>query len=593
MHILGISCHYHDAAAAILRDGFLLAASAEERFSRVKHDPGFPRQAIRFCLDTAGITAGDLDYVVFYEKPFRKFDRILTSALWSYPRSWRACTEALSSWFDEKLWIRDLIRDELGVPRSRILFADHHHAHAASAFHCSPFGEAAVVTADGVGAWSTTTYGVAERNGERAAASIRRLGEIRFPHSLGLLYSTFTAFLGFEVNEGEYKVMGMAPFGSPRYEEEVRNIIRIEADGSFRLDMQYLEYEHSVARAYSDRFITLFGPPRRPGTPFVVKGMENASEVSSQTLKESQRFADVAASIQKVTEDCLLAMARHAMSTTGRRSLCLAGGVMHNSAAIGRILRETPVKELFVQPAAGDAGGALGAALWAWCEVLGRERVYTMENACLGFRAETSEFRAVLESAGARGEELDEDRLVERVTDDLCSGRVVGLMQGRAEWGPRALGNRSILADPRMSRMKDMLNRKVKFREPFRPFAPVLPEESAAEYFDGPPGFEKSHPARFMQVVLPWRNEVRPSVPAADHFGTGRVQTASGRSRPLLHHLLESFGACTGTPVLINTSFNLRGEPVVNSPADAWRTFQHSGLDVLVVNNIRVVKGRD
>ncbi|MFW6193326.1 MAG: carbamoyltransferase [Gemmatimonadota bacterium] len=594
MHVLGISCHYHDAAAALLRDGELVAAAQEERFSRRKHDASFPRRAVDFCLRRAGIEAGALDYAVFYEKPLRKFDRILRTTLATYPRSWRPFGEAMISWFDEKLWIKSRIREELGLDADRVLFAEHHVSHAASAFFCSPFREAALLTVDGVGEWTTAALGRGRADwGEGGGSEIELLREARFPHSLGLLYSTFTAWLGFRVNNGEYKVMGMASYGEPRHMDRLREVVRIQHDGSFRLDLDYFDFHRSPDRMYSDAFLRLFGPPRAPESDFVAEGMDPDAPVAASTLEGNQHYADVAATVQRFTEEAVLRSARHLHERTDLDHLCVAGGVALNSVANGRLMREGPFEHLYVQPAAGDAGGAVGAALYAWHVMLGEPRSYVMDHVFLGDEHSTGEVRHLLEDEGVSHERPGRDELTERVVDALCEGKVVALHQGRFEWGPRALGNRSILADPRRTETKDVVNRKVKFREPFRPFAPALPADAAPRWFEGmeeapdaePPG---PAPTDFMLAVMRWRDGAGARVPAVNHQGTGRLQTVRRRHAPRFHAIVSRFGERTGVPVLLNTSFNLRGEPIVSTPATSLRTFRRSGIDLLVLEDTLV-----
>ncbi len=590
MHILGISCFYHDAAAALVRDGVVVAAAEEERFSRRKHDPRFPRRAVDFCLEHAGIAAGDLDYVVFYEKPLVKFERILTTALRSFPRSWKGFGESMITWLDEKLWIKAVIQKELGIAAERVLFTDHHTAHAASAFFCSPFASAAVLTVDGVGEWTTSAAGTATGAWEEGGRnSIDLARETRFPHSLGLLYSAFTAWLGFEVNEGEYKVMGMAPYGEPKYQDRVRRVVRVAEDGSFRLEMDFFSFHHSPEHSYSPRFVELFGPARDPGAEFVTRLTHPGRAADARELERNQYYADVAASIQRVVEDTLVAMAAHLRRSTGETRLCMAGGVALNSVANGRILRESGFEELYVQPAAGDAGGAVGAALYAYHVVLGMPRVYVMEDAYLGREYGEDEARAFLDARGVRYEVYDDEaRMLDRLVDDLLDGRAIGWSQGRFEWGPRALGNRSILADPRREEMKATVNEKIKLREPFRPFAPAILEERAGDFFDGIPDPARHWTARFMLAVLPWKEAGGRLAPAVNHLGTGRLQTVRREWNPRYHGLISRFGEATGVPVLMNTSFNLRGEPIVATPADAFGTFSRSGLDVLVLGSVVV-----
>jgi carbamoyltransferase len=586
MNILGISCFYHDAAAALLVDGRLVAAAEEERFSRKKHDSDFPLRAIDFCLSMGGIRAGDLDYVVFYEKPFTKFERILQTVLGGFPRTTRLFQDSMLHWLTDKLWIKSLIRQHLGVGTDRILFSEHHLSHAASAFFCSPFEDAAVLTVDGVGEWATATMGV----GRGTTLTLDR--EMRFPHSLGLLYSVFTAFLGFEVNEGEYKVMGMAPYGRPRYVDKVHRVLRLAGDGSLWLDMDYFSFHRSPTKAFTRKFEALFGPPRPPQSHFFTPTSGYPSYFGSRPAdfeaqaQRNQYYADVAASIQAVTEEVLLAMARAAYAETGLPRLAMAGGVALNSVANGRILRETPFEEIYVQPAAGDGGGAVGAALYAYHCLLGNPRSFVMEHAYWGRAYDEDDTRAAIAATGLPAERIgDEERIVERAVDALASGKVIGWFNGRFEWGPRALGNRSILADPGRADMKDIVNTKIKFREPYRPFAPSVLVEHAERFFDLPDA-KRHYPARFMLYVTPVKDGARDKLPAITHVdGSARLQTVDRDLNPRYYKLIEAFGQQTGTPVVLNTSFNLKGEPIVSSPADALSTFARSGMDLLVLND--------
>jgi carbamoyltransferase len=589
MNILGISCYYHDAAAALVKDGILVAAAEEERFTRKKHDPSFPECAIRFCLEAGSIPREGLDYIVFYEKPLVKFERVLRTTIGTFPRSWELFREAMIGWMNEKLWVKERLASELGVSGDRVLFVDHHMSHAASAFFCSPFREAAILTVDGVGEWATATTGRASACWDGAGRNHIQLDQhLPFPHSLGLLYSTFTAFLGFEVNEGEYKVMGMAPYGQPKYLDKILKLASVSADGSLRLNLEYFSFPWSVRQSYSRRFLDLFGEARLPGSEFRLH-QENGGD--SASAEKDQFYADVAASIQAFTEDVLLKMACELHRQTGLPALCMAGGVALNSVANGRILRESGFEQLFIQPAAGDSGGAVGAALYAYHVLLGEPRKFVLENAYLGREFTAAEISTFLNQQGIRYESFDDDdKLLDRVTERLTQGKVVGWFQGRFEWGPRALGNRSILADPRRAEMKDIVNEKIKFREPFRPFAPVLPEDQASTFFEATPEEVSQYPARYMLLVLPWRGSAGSRVPAVNHLGTGRLQTLQESWNPRYHSLLRRFGQATGTPVLMNTSFNLRGEPIVASPADAWNTFSKSGIDILVLDRVLIEK---
>lgn len=591
MNILGISCFYHDAAAALVRDGDLIAAAEEERFSRKKHDFDFPARAIAFCLEEAKVAPEDLDYVVFYEKPFDKFTRILLTAMQTFPRSVKVFRESMVTWLLDKLWVKRIICERVGVKGERVLFSGHHLSHAASAFFCSPFEEAAILTVDGVGEWATATTGT----GRGTKIEIKR--ELRFPHSLGLLYSAFTAFLGFEVNEGEYKVMGMAPYGEPRYVEDVMKLLDLAEDGSFWLDMSYFSYHRSAERTFSRKFEQLFGLPRPPGKHFFTATSGYPSYFGPKpadfdaAVRENQHYADVAASIQKVTEEILLRMARTLAQETGMKRLCMAGGVALNCVANGRILAETPFEELYVQPAAGDGGGAVGAALYCYHSLLGKPRRFVMKHGYWGKSYGDSEIRSFLEREGIRYEYLGhEDKLVARVAEALVEGKVVGWFQGRFEWGPRALGSRSIVADPRRAEMKDIINTMIKFREPYRPFAPSVLAERAEEYFDLPDA-PRHYPARFMLLVRDVKPEKREVVPAITHVdGTGRLQAVHREESPLYYKLIETFGQATGVPLVLNTSFNLKGEPIVTSPQDAFTTFSRGGLHMLVLGNYIVTR---
>ena len=591
MNILGISCYFHDAAAALLRDGVLIAAAEEERFTRKKHDYEFPQKAIEFCLRTGGIEAADLDYVVFFEKPFVKFERLLLSSMQMFPRSHRVFREAMITWLADKLWIKTLIQKRLGLPSSKIIFSEHHLSHAASSFFCSPFDEAALLTVDGVGEWTTASMGIGKDT------NIKLQKEIRFPHSLGLLYSAFTAFLGFEVNEGEYKVMGMAPFGSPRYADKVGKLVRIHSDGSFELDLDYFCFHYSTEKTFNTKFLTLFGPPRDSSAPFFTLDSGYPSYFGDkpgnyhELAKQNQYYADIAASIQAVIEEALVQMARCAHRETGLRKLCMAGGVALNSVANARILRETEFDELYVQPSAGDGGGAIGAALYGYHVVLGKPRSFVMEHAYWGEEQGPGEVEHFLKRKGVTYRRFsDEDKLLAHVVDRLQQGKVIGWSQGRFEWGPRALGNRSILADPRRPEMKDVVNVKIKFREPFRPFAPSVLAEEVEKYFVLPQAAQH-YPARFMLYVVDVKDGKRDCLPAITHVdGTGRLQSVRKETNPLYYRLIETFGQATGVPILLNTSFNLRGEPIVNTPKEAFNTFTQSGMDVLVLGEYMIEK---
>jgi len=596
MYILGISCYYHDAAAALLKDGMLVAAAEEERFTRKKHDYGFPHHAIDFCLRHAGITGRDLDYVVFYEKPLVKFERILMTALQTFPASWGVFRESMITWFNEKLWIKGSILAKLDIPDEKLLFVEHHLSHAASAFFCSPFDEAAILTIDGVGEWTTATLGRATADWDgQGQNQIELFAEVKFPHSLGLLYSAFTAFLGFKVNSGEYKVMGMAPYGQPNRVEDIYKTFEVSDDGSFRLNMDYFSFHHSTSRTFNDKFTRLFGEPRVDESVFytpTTHPKKDHPQWDEATARLNQHYADIAASIQYVTEDTMLKMANHTYQRTGLKKLCMAGGVALNSVANGRILRETPFEDLWIQPAAGDSGGALGAALYVYHVLLGQPRKFVMEHAYWGQAYSSDEVQSAIEVTGRSYQRVEEpERRAEMMVDDMLAGKVIALFQGRFEWGPRALGNRSILADPRRAEMKEIVNSRIKFREPFRPFAPVILEERAAEYYADLENPARIYPLRYMLMVYHTRDGSGNRIQAVTHEGgTGRIQTVKSATNPLYYRAIELFGQATGVPVLLNTSFNLRGEPIVTTPANALNTFGKSDIDTLYMDDFVIKK---
>ena len=581
--ILGVSAFYHDAAAALIVDGEIVAAAQEERFTRLKHDKSFPRQAIEYCLGEARLSPEQLDHVVFYEKPYLKFDRLLETYLAVAPAGFRSFLQAMPTWLHEKLQLPRLMNRGLsGRYRRPYVFVEHHEAHAASAFFPSPFESAAILVLDGVGEWATGTLGVGD--GRR----IELTHEMRFPHSLGLLYSAFTYFCGFKVNGGEYKLMGLAPYGEPVYAQTITDqLLDLKPDGSFRLDLSYFDYCAGLTMT-SRRFERLLGgPPRQPESPL------------------TRREFDLAASIQQVTETIVLRMARHLHALTGRKHLCLAGGVALNCVANGRLLREGPFERIWVQPAAGDAGGALGAAQFVWHQLLENERRVALpdgqQGSLVGPRFSDDAIEAALREAHAVFRRAgDEIELCDEVAGYIAAGKVVGWMQGRMEFGPRALGNRSILGDARDPAMQSKMNLKIKYRESFRPFAPLVLRERAAEYFDVKPEQESPYmlfvagvkeeqrvrenepPARGLDRL----RQVRSTIPAATHVDySARLQTVDAPRNPRLHRLLEAFAAQTGCPVMINTSFNIRGEPIVCTPADAYRCFMATDMDVLVVGD--------
>ena len=560
MNILGISCFYHDAAAALLRDGQLVAAAHEERFTRKRHDPDLPQHAIDYCLEAAGLEIGDVDYLVFYDKPFIKFERILLTYLATFPRSLPSFTKAMPVWLREKLWVPQQLHKKLGYD-GEVLFAEHHQSHAASAFLPSPFEEAAILTLDGVGEWATATQGVGRGN------SFEILREIRFPHSLGLLYSAFTYYLGFKVNSGEYKVMGAAPRGRPKYYDLIlKELVDLREDGSFKIDMKYFAYDYGLTMTNA-RFARLFGHPVRQGES-----------------KIEEFHWDMAASVQKVTEEVVLRMSRDLHAKTGMKNLCMAGGVALNCVANGRVIREGPFENLWVQPAAGDAGGALGAALFAHNVVLGNPRTFRMEHAFWGPEFSEAEIQRFLDERKLPHRKLSRDEMIRETARHLDEKQaVVGWFQGRLEWGPRSLGARSILADARNEENWKRVNLKIKFRESFRPFAPAVLEEKCSEWFD----LDRESP--YMLLVC----QVRPDrkIPAVTHVdGSARVQTVRRDQHAEFYDLIAEFDRRTGCPVIINTSFNVRGEPIVCTPEDAYLCFMRTNMDLLVLGNFLLTK---
>jgi carbamoyltransferase len=566
MNVLGLSFYYHDSSAALVQNGVLTGAIAEERLSRLKHDSGFPERAIEFVLKTGGITIADVDYVVFYEKPFVKFERMLLTAMSTFPRSSAVFRESMQRWITDKLWIKSMMSKRLGVPSSRLLFADHHMSHAACSFFTSPFEEAAILTVDGAGEWSTAAMGV----GRGTKIELRK--ELRFPHSLGLLYSAFTAYCGFEVNEGEYKLMGMHPYGKPTMVDRIYELVKVGEDGSLWHDMRYFAYHHSRDSTLNEAFCAHFGRPARD---------------PKQTDKSLDPFyCDIAASIQKVTEEILMKMVTHLHRETGLKSLVMAGGVALNSVANYKLLREGPYENVYIHPAPGDDGGSVGAAYWAYNHLLGQPRGPALNHAYLGSEYGDEAIESFLKKNGISYQKIEDDEeFFDYAARALVEGKVCGWFRGRMEWGPRALGSRSIIADPRKPEMKELLNAKIKFREAFRPFAPSVIEERADEFFDIPDP-ERHYPARFMLYVAPVRPEKRSVLPAITHAdGSGRLQTVYKATNPAYHRLIERFGELTGVPVIMNTSFNLKGEPIVEDPSHAFNTFSLSGMDLLFMNN--------
>jgi carbamoyltransferase len=573
MNILGLSFYYHDSSAALVQDGKLTAAAEEERFSRVKHDSGFPMLAIEFVLKRGRIALHDVDYVVFYEKPFVKFERMLLSAMATFPRSSAVFRESMQRWISDKLWIKSMMAKRLGVPGSKLLFCDHHMSHAASSFFTSHFEDAAILTVDGAGEWSTATLGVGRGN------KIEVLKELRFPHSLGLLYSAFTAYCGFEINEGEYKLMGMHPYGKPRFVDKIYELIHVAEDGSLWHDMKYFAYHYSRDSTLAEAFGQHFGRPARD------------PKEGDKSL--DPYYCDMAASIQLVTEQVLFKMARYLRKETGSKNLCLAGGVALNSVANYKIWHQERIfDDIYVHPAPGDDGGSVGAAYWAYNHLLGQPRGPVLTTPYLGSEYSDAEVKAFLDKHSIAYKHIaDDQRFFDFVAQKLADGAVCGWFRGRFEWGPRALGARSIIADPRKPEMKEKLNATIKFREAFRPFAPSVTVEAADEFFDIPDA-ARHYPARFMLYVAPVRPEKRAVLPAITHEdGSGRLQTVFKDISPAYHGIIERFGKLTGVPVIMNTSFNLKGEPIVEDPSHAFNTFSLSGMDYLFLNNFVVGAG--
>jgi len=594
MYILGISAFYHDSAACLIKNGEIIAAAQEERFTRKKHDAGFPNHAILYCLKEADISASQINKVVFYEKPFVKFERLLETYFAFAPKGFKSFAKAIPVWIKDKLFQKSALIRELKLTldkdidwSDRLLFSEHHLSHAASAYYPSPFENAAILTLDGVGEWTTTSLAIGK------GSKLKVIKEIHFPHSLGLLYSAFTYYTGFKVNSGEYKVMGLAPYGKPRYAELIQEkLITVSEDGSFQLDMTYFDYAAGLTMT-NKKFNKLFGGPPR------------ASETEI-----TQREMDLAASVQKVTEDIILKLAKNIAKETGERNLCLAGGVALNCVANGILLREKIFNNIWIQPAAGDAGGALGAALSTWYLHYHKERIVSkerdiMKGAYLGPKFSDNQIEAELVACGAKFIRLSENELIETVATALINEKAVGWMQGRMEFGPRALGGRSIIADPRSPVMQKQLNLKVKYRESFRPFAPSVLRENVSEWF------EHDTDSPYMLIVADVKNDKRlaltkeqeslfgidklnvpnSSVPAITHVDySARIQTVHVDTNPLYHAVISKFKEKTGCPIVINTSFNIRGEPIICSPTDAFRCFMGTGIDILAVGNFVLYK---
>ena len=586
MHILGISAYYHDSAACILKNGEIIAAAQEERFTRKKHDQEFPSNAIKYCLKEAGLNASDLEVVAFYDKPFLKFERILETYLAYAPKGLSSFLKAMPLWIKKKLWIKELIKDELDYD-GKILFPEHHASHAASAFYTSPFEEAAFLTMDAVGEWATTSFGVGNGN------NMEILADIKFPHSLGLLYSAITYYTGFRVNSGEYKVMGLAPYGEPKYKDLIyKHLINVKEDGSFILNMSYFNYSVGLTMT-NNKFNDLFGgPPRKPESELTQKEM------------------DISRSVQEVTEEVVLKMAKHVRQVTGKKYLCLAGGVALNCVSNGKLLRSNIFDDIYIQPAAGDAGGALGSALITWYQHLGNNRNADgvndyMKGAYLGPEFNNDEIKKYLDKKGYKYQKLEDKELPERIADLVASQNVIGWFQGRMEFGPRALGGRTIIGDSRSPKTQKTINLKIKYRESFRPFAPSVREEDITEYFD------IDRPSPYMLLVadvakakrLPMTKEqekyfglkklniARSEIPAVTHVDySARIQSVSKKTNPRYHEMITKFKEKYGCAVIVNTSFNVRGEPIVCTPKDAYLCYMRTEMDYLILNNYLLKK---
>ena len=586
MHILGISAFYHDSAACIVKDGEIIAAAQEERFTRKKHDHNFPQKAIEYCLKEAGIKASQLDLAAFYDKPFLKFERLLETYLTYAPVGFKSFIKAVPLWIKEKLWMKEMIKDKLGY-EGKVIFPEHHESHAASAFYPSPFQKAAIITMDGVGEWTTTSFGVGDGN------DIQLLADIKFPHSLGLLYSAFTYYTGFKVNSGEYKVMGLAPYGEPKYKKLIYDyLIDVKEDGSFRMNMEYFNYCQGLTMT-NEKFHKLFGgPPRIPET------------------KLTQKEMDLARSLQEVTEEIVLKIGNHVYKETGLKDVSLAGGVALNCVANGRLLREGPFENIWIQPAAGDAGGALGAALIGWYKYHNKPRTADgktdqQKGSYLGPQYSDEEINSFIKSNNLVAKKYEENELIKIVADLIANEKIIGWFDGRMEFGPRALGARSIVGDARSPKMQATMNIKIKFREGFRPFAPSILYEKVSEYFE----IDKESP--YMLLVADVKKErrrkmtpeeeklwgieklnvVRSDIPAITHVDySARLQTVHKETNPRYYKLIEQFEKNTGCAVIINTSFNVRGEPIVCTPEDAYKCFMRTNIDYLVLGNYLLAK---
>jgi carbamoyltransferase len=580
--IIGISAFYHDAAAALIIDGKVIACAQEERFSRIKNDSEFPAHALEFCLKQGSkefgepLTINDIDYLVFYEKPILKFERIILTCLKYFPKTFWFFTKSMITWFSDKLWMKGKLAELSGIKPEKIIFSKHHLSHACSSYFCSDYNEAAVLTIDGVGEWATTTIGHAQGN------QIKLLEEIQFPNSIGLLYSTITAFLGFEVNEGEYKVMGMASYGKPKYVEQIKQMFHLNDDASFHNVEKFYAYLYDPAKSYTHELEKLLGKPRERGDRFFV---------DPENVELDQHYADIAKSLQVITEEAVLALARRAKQLTGSKNLCFSGGVALNCVANARILRELDYDDVFLQPAAGDSGSALGAAYYAYNILLGNPKVDSgFSHPYWGTEISDEEVEAEIKARGltkvTKFNSFEE--LLPRLAEILNSEKVIGWCQGRFEWGPRSLGARSIIASAAKAEMRDTVNLKIKFREAFRPFAPAVTEEAADEYFDLK---HKTKTSMYKYMLATCQVKQAKLLEAITHVdGSGRAQTVNRETNAKFYDLLKAYEKLSGIPVLINTSYNLRGEPIVTTAANAMDTFYKSGLDALAINNYLIEK---
>lgn len=576
-YIIGISALYHDSAAVLLKDGVVVAAAQEERFTRVKHDSSLPVRSVRWLCQHAGIRISDVDYFCFYEKPLKKFERILATSVATFPKSIGAFPTQMHSWLSDKLWIRTRIAQTFSIRPDKILFGEHHLSHAASAFFVSPFREATVLVVDGVGEWATTSVWKGQDN------SLQPMGEIRYPHSVGLFYSAITAHLGFAVNEGEYKVMGMAAYGQPKHLELMQDMLRLHDDGSFSLNLDYFSFHYSIQSPTTSKLVNALGTPRAPGTPF-----DLSERANSDLRKLNQHYADIAASAQAHLEATMLHLAKSAIATCESDALCLAGGVSLNARANGVLSRSGLASKIWAQPAAGDAGAALGAALWVWHEVLGNPRNNRGFPVDFGREWKREETQELLKGLGLPYTDTDGGSPTQ-AANDLQHHKCIAWCQGRFEWGPRALGNRSILANPTDPKVANRINRTIKFREPFRPFAPMVSESHADEWFDIPDCAE--HLVKYMMATVNVKESTRLQIPAVTHVdGSARVQVIDSRYYPPIRQISDEFRALTSCPVILNTSLNVKGDAMAASPIDAIHTFLKSKLDVLYLNDFRITQ---